>query len=107
RGGRAPRDRAEGAPLRDRRHLGRRPDGGATARRALRRLPAGRRLGAAPAAPPPAGGPRPARRGSELLAAEIRRRAADAAQLALARGPGALRSPRAFLGTLRARLGAV
>ncbi len=51
--------------------------------------------------PAPPWTPRPAPRGRELLAAELRRRAADAAHLAWVRGPGALRAPGAFLGALR------
>jgi WS/DGAT/MGAT family acyltransferase len=48
----------------------------------------------------PAWTPRPAPSGSELVGAELRRRATDAAQL-LARGPEAVRAPLRFLGALR------
>jgi WS/DGAT/MGAT family acyltransferase len=51
--------------------------------------------------PGPAWRPRPVPSGSELLGAELRRRAADAAQLLVRQGPGVLRAPRAFLGSLR------
>jgi WS/DGAT/MGAT family acyltransferase len=50
--------------------------------------------------PAPPWTPRRAPSASELLGAEARRRAADAAQL-LARGPGAIRAPRAFLDSVR------
>jgi WS/DGAT/MGAT family acyltransferase len=57
--------------------------------------------------PAPPWAPRPAPTGGELLAAELRRRGADAAQLLIGRGPGALRAPGALLGSLRESAAAV
>jgi WS/DGAT/MGAT family acyltransferase len=57
--------------------------------------------------PGPPWTPRPAPGRGELLAAELRRRASGAAQLALSRGPSVLRDPRAFLGAVREGVEAV